>query len=128
MSRPVCGACGELDVTSDPCRCHPPAPLDAAVEEAREALGEIPPNAEDTRITSLIRCAKALRSLLAALDADKPACEPGVICPTCVALEEAEGALEEITDLDCDGWCGCAQTIARRYFARREGEKGEKRG
>ena len=38
MSRPVCGACGGLDVASDPCGCDAPsAPLDRAVEEARKA-------------------------------------------------------------------------------------------
>ena len=77
-----------------------------------------------------VDCVLALRSLLAALDADK-------------RLEKAEAALREIADTDCgteqaalvagredtrtcaekapeypDIWCGFC--IARRYFARRD--------
>ena len=46
---------------------EPVTPLDEARREAKAALAELPPHAEDTRITSLVRCARALRALLAVL-------------------------------------------------------------
>ncbi len=103
------------------------APLEKAVAEAREALVYIRcdhvtwEEAED-------RLASTLAALLAALDADKSTCVPGVICPTCIRLEEAEKALMHIKqgDLCVDGLrpglYGHGMEFARRYFA----EKGER--
>jgi len=54
-------------------------PLDEARREAEAALAELPPHAEDTRITSLVRCARALRALLAVLPS------PALALPTAVA-------------------------------------------
>ncbi len=87
----------------------PAAPLEKAVEEAREALGEY-----ETLCPMGVRTGSrlygALRAILAALDADK-------------RLEEAEDALRTVAHL-----CGSepayytreAKAVARRYFARRE--------
>lgn len=123
MSRHVCGACGELDAESDRCACHEaatftpcpdytpgqshpgcpkcggfgavvaPAPLAAAIEEARKSMAEY-----ETLCPMGVRTGSllygALRSLLLALDA--VGCVPGVICPTCLSLDKAESALREI--------------------------------
>lgn len=92
------------------------APLEKAVEALRSHLtapGALMP--EDLVQAGLPGTAHAMRlalALLAALDAD----------PWQTARLEAEAALSEIRDSPT----AMGKDIARRYFAWREGEKGEK--
>lgn len=110
---------GSDSAFGEPNYAAPAAPLEKAVEEARGALRMF-----DMPCTSLPheiyqdQAIEALRDILAALDADR-------------GLEEAEDALRTVAHL-----CGSepayytreAKAVARRYFARREGEKGETNG
>ena len=92
----------------------PAAPLDRAVEEARKALayrGDM-----ETRAKWL---STALRSVLAALDADRRLEEAEVALAAFVAVCDSAPPVEFVTRI------GEACDIARRYFARREGEKGK---
>ncbi len=91
-----------------------PAPLDAAIEEARRAVEKYdycyPPAYWDEGRTPKCyadHATDALRSLLLALDADD-------------RLAKAEAALREIRDSPT----AMGKDIARRYFA----EKGDDRG
>lgn len=118
-----------------------PVALGVAVEEARKAqrlYDSCPAEAKGNCVTCTPRLHSALRSLLAALDA--VGCVPGVICPTCLALEEAEDVIREIADAVCrrtvfrendpvakrcpdlniPGVIWCPSCKARRYFARRD--------
>jgi hypothetical protein len=92
-----------------------PAPLDAARREAEKAMAEY-----ETLCPMGVRTGSrfyaALRSLLAALSADKrleeKECEPGVICPTCVRLEKAEETLRTARVTANDH----AREVIDRYF------------
>lgn len=91
----------------------PAAPLEKAVAQGRAAMArwDKPEPVPVLRHSDAVDCVLALRSLLAALDADK-------------RLEEAEAALREIAD--GAGFSYASQgaairmvDIARGYFARR---------
>lgn len=119
----------------------PATPLEKAVEALRDDLKYV--NADHVEHDAGSDAADVIRSaeaLLAALDADRKPCEPGVICPTCVRLDGAEKALRfyanseiyEETQMRHGFIPACGPPIviedggevARRYFARRE-KKGE---